>query len=324
MKLLRILISLIVALAAVLVIAVPALALEEPTTVSLDDIAVFGALIEDEDFLAVVPYNIAFTSEPEPNIDATFIFRLLSPDGSTENGTALAVPAYNGGYGYGVVSFYFSSGMEWGEAYIFRVQQNPTYYPTAQYWDFTIGESNYSTASDQAAALKAKIVDSATFLAPLYEVNLLAKSEAGSTVLSTYGELYYLDVIPQLNTMCPNLFSVQLENPDYTQRTWDTAFAENLETKYEDTIFGDFMTGFAGLFSSDVSTTMSILSLIVFAILVGLSVYKFKGTMLSAFIDGYALLILLMLMGFFSMIAAGGMAFCSVVLGGIILFLNRA
>ncbi len=307
-------------------VAVPVVAAdpEEPTTVSLEGIVIFHDLITDGDFLAVVPYDISFGTAPDDGIDKTFIFRLLSPDGSTENGTAIAKPAYDKGYGPGVVSFYFSEGMVLDESYIFRVQENPTHYPTPEYWDFLIGSSDYSSAADQAAALKAKVIDVATALTPTFGVALLEKSEVGTTVLSTDGTLYFINAIPGLPTMCPSLFSVQLENPDYTKRSWSFAFAEALKTKYSDTFIGDFMTGFAGLFDMQTTAAMNILSIILFLGLTMLSVGKFKASMLAALTDGYTLLLLLMLMGFADMVMVGTIGFLSSTLGGVILFLNRA
>lgn len=316
--------AIIIALVLLLGVATPVMAMAEPDDVSLDDIQIFTNLINTGDFLAIVPYSIPFTTIPDDDISKTFIFRLLSPDGSTENGTALAYPKYDKGYGDGVVSFYFTSGMTWGEEYIFRVQENPAYYPSPQYWDFVIGDSNYTSDSDQQAALKAKIVDSATYLSPIFEYNLLSTSESGQTVLSLYGELYYLFAIPGLQSMCPDLFQVQLESPDYTKRTWSTTLADSLKTKYAGTIIEDFMTGFAGLFSMDTSPAMNFVSIILFISLILLATWKFKASMLAAFIDGYALLLLLMLNGFFSMILAGLAAFLSAAIGGVILFLNRS
>lgn len=301
----------------------PVMAIDEPDSVALSDIVVFEDLLATDDFLAFVPYNITFGTQPDENIDETFIFRMLSVDNATEIGVTLAKPAYNGGYGPGVVSFYISTNITWGAAYIFRVQQNPAHYPAALYWDFAIGEANYSVDSDQAAALKVKVIDSATFLQTSFGVDLLAKSESGSTVLSGQGELYYLDAIPGLQNMNPLLFSVQLENPDYTKRTWSVTFADALKTKYAGTFIEDFMTGFAGIFSLETSPAMNFLCVILYVLLIGFSVWKFKATMISASLDGFALLLLLMLMGFFSMIWAGFIAFCSVVLGGVILLLNK-
>lgn len=300
------------------------LAIAAPDDVSLDGITLFNSLISDNDTLAIVPYSITFTTEPTQKIDQTFIFSMRSADNSTEYGSVLAYPYYNGGYGSGVVSFYFESGITWGSSYSFRLQENPTYYPSGQYWDFQIGASNYSSATDQTAALKTEITDSATFLTTQYSIALLTTNEGGATVLSTDGELYYVEAIPGLQTMCPALFSVRLESPDYTKRSWSTAFAELMQTKYSGTFIGDFMTGWAGQFSMEQNAAAAILSIILFAVLIAIDVAKMKATMLSAFVDGYAFLLLLMLMGMFPMLAAGGIAFCSTVIGGIILFLNRA
>lgn len=313
---------LITGLLMVLLNATPVYAMDEPDSVSLHDIEIFEDLLVTGDFMAVVPYETPFTTQPDDNIDETFTFRLMSTDGATELGRVLATPAYTGGYGSGIVSFYFESGMTWDSAYIFRVQENPAFYPSPQYWDFVIGVSNYSTSSDQSAALKAKIIDTAEYLGPEFSEDLLTTSEAGTTVLSTAGELYYLQAIPALQSMCPELFSVQLENPDYTKRTWSYTIATTLQTKYAGTFIEDFMTGYAGLFSMQTSSAMNFISVILFIVLILVSTWKFKATMLAGFVDGYALLLLLMLNGFFSMIWAGFMAFISVLIGGVVLFLR--
>jgi len=327
MKVKRLVSATLLSLMALLGITAPAMAIDEPLTVSLNSIEIFTGLLTNGDILAVVPYTISYTVEPTENINETFIFRIIDTDNVTELGTALAYPYDNGGYGSGVVSFYFADNttVTWGESYIFRVQQNPTLYPLAQYWDFTVSASAYSEAADQALALKAKIIDSATFLTTEYGVALLTQSEAGSTILSSTGELYYLNAIPGLQQMAPSLFSVQLEDPDWSKRTWSTTFADALLTKYAAyPLIADFMTGFAGLWGTGTSATMTTLSIFMMLGLIGLSVLKFNGTMLSATTDGYTLLLLLMLTGFFPMVAAGGIAFASVFVGGLILFFNRA
>lgn len=297
---------------------------EQPDTVSLYDIEIFNGLLVDDDFLAIVPYQISFDTEPEVGIDETYIFRLLSPGGTDELGVKTAQNTFNDGYGLGMVSFYFEEGMTANASYVFRVQQNPAYYPDPDYWDFTVSGSNYSQADDQSAALKAKIVDLSSALSVEFGVALLTTAESGSTVLSAYGELYYLNAIPGLQYMCESLFSVQLVNPDFSKRSWSYTFANALQTKYAGTFIEDFMTGFGGLFSIESSPAMNALSIFLFVILIVISVWKFKATVLSAILDGYCLLLLLMLMGFFSMIWAGFMAFVSVFVGGGILLFKRS
>ena len=59
-------------------------------------------------------------------------------------------------------------------------------------------------------------------------------------------------------------------------------------------------------------------------LLIGLSILKFKATMMAALLDGYALLLLLMLAGYFSMTWAGFMAFILAMLAGAVVFFKRA
>lgn len=320
----RILLSIALCLVFSVVSAPAALAMGEPDSVSLHDIEVFHDLIVAGDFLAVVPYNIPFTTLPADDIDKTFIFSMISNNSTAVIGTVSAYPRYNKGYGGGLISFYFSANISLNQPYKFRVMENPTYYPLPKYWDFIIGEANYATEANQDEALRAKIIDMAEPLSIEWAVDLLTTTDAGGTVLSTYGELYFLNAVPGLAAMCPNLFAVQIEAPSYEKRSWSYTIAETLRTKYNGTIIADLMTGFAGLFSTDTPAAMNILSILLFAALIVVAVWKFKATTISAFLDGYALLLVLMLDGFFSMILAGLVAFLAIMLGGIILFLNRS
>lgn len=297
---------------------------EQPTTVELYDIEIFNSLILEDDFLAIVPYQISFDTDPDVPIDTTYIFRLLNPAGTEELGVNTAVTTYNDGYGRGIVSFYVESGMTANTSYIFRIQQNPGYYDSPQYWDTVVSFSNYNEEADQSAALKDKIVDTAVDLTPEFGVSLLTTTESGSTVLSTYGELYYIAAVPGLQVMCPTLFGVQLTNPDFTKRTWSTSLATTLQTKYAGTFIDDFMTGYAGLFSIEKYPAAGGISVALFVILVVLSIIKFRASILAAILDGYCLLLLLMLMGFFSMIWAGFAAFFAAVIGGAILLFKRS
>lgn len=313
------------ALIALMTLALPVAAMDEPDSVDLHDIEVIGGLLTSGDILVIVPYSIPFTVQPDDNIDKTFTFRMLSADASTEIGSVLAAPKYEGGYGGAIVSFYISSNTTWEEAYVFRVQQNPAFYPVPLHWDESIGASNYSVNGTGASIyLRAKIIDVADDLSAAFGVELLATGEGGLTVLSTYGELYFIAAVPGLQAMCPELFSVQIVTPSYDKRSWSTTLADSLRTKYAGTFIADFMTGYAGLFSMAESSAMNFLSIILFVVIIFVSIWKFKGTMLSGFVDGYALLLLLMLSGFWSMELNGLLAFLSTLIAGVILFLNKS
>lgn len=302
----------------------PVRAMDEPLTVTLSDIEIYQDVLTTGDFLAIVPYDIPFTTQPDDDINLTFIFIMRNTSNNETLGITTAYPRYNGGYGKGIVSFYFESGITWGQSYIFRVQENSAYYPASLYWDFPVGLSSYSTESDPGDALRAKILDQAQVLSNEWDVDLLSTSDVGQVVLSTYGELYFLHAVPGIQVMSQELFSVQITAPEYTKRNWSTALNDAMRTKYDGTIIGDFMTGYAGMFSVSTPSAMNVLSILLFAAMVIIATWKFKATTLSAFIDAYDLLILLMLDGFFSMILTGLFAFLSAVVGGVILFLNRS
>lgn len=300
-----------------------ALAMDEPDSVSLHDIVVYQNLITSGDMFFIVPYSIPFTTIPDDRINETFLFRMFSAN-LTEVGAYMPYPYHDLGYGSGILQFYLPSGGIEDEPYIFRVQQSPVFYVSPQTWDFAIGPANYSQAADQSAALKAKLIEVATDLSLEYNVELLTTDE-GVVTLSTYGEIYFLNAAPGLNTMCPEMFSMRMRTPDYTRRSWDSTVATTLETRFpQGTPVGEFMIGTAGLFSTDTSTTMNILSVILFAVVFFTSVKWFRASTYSALLDGYAILLLLMLNGFFSMIGAGFVAFIAAMVGGVYLFLNRA
>lgn len=302
----------------------PCYATDEPDSVSLYDITIFEDLITTGDMLVVAPYSIPFTTLPDDALGELFLFRWLSADGLTELGASVPFAYQDLGYGAGVVTFYLESGGVWNTAYIFRVQENPAYYTTPLYWDFVVGPANYSSASDQSAALRLTILGIANTLTTEYGVELLSTSESGVVNLSTYGEIYFMNAIPGLSTMCPTLFSVQVRSPDYTKRTWSYTLANTLKTRYSGTFIEDFMTGYAGLTNTDVRTSMNVMSIILFTILVLVSVKVFKANTYAAVTDGYALLLVLMINSFIDMVLVGFIAFILVATGGVVLFLNRS
>lgn len=298
-------------------------AMDEPDSVNLSDIMLFQDLITTGDILAVAPYNIPFGTTPADDISDTFLFEMRSENSTSLVGTVTAYPFYDSGYGQGLVSFYLESGGSWGDAYVFRVQQNPAYYPSAQYWDFTIGATNYNGESDQALALRAYVIARAQELEIPYNMELISSND-GVITLSTYGEIYFQNAIPGLATMAPALFSLQVRTPDYTKRSWDYTVANALRTQFQGTFIYDAMTGWAGLFSSDIPTGANFFSVFLFLVLLIVDLKYFKASRDAALLDGYAFLLLLTLDGWFSMILAGFIAFVAAFIGGMVLFLNRS
>lgn len=343
-KKIKILITLLTVLSWLPVQAQPVVAaMSDPISVSTYDMAVYQHLLEDDDRLFIIPYSINYASTQNVTIDDAFLFQMYDPTGTNLLGTSLAYPYQDAGYGPGIVSFYFpaSDNLTWQATNIIRIVENPSQFATPTYWDFPLAVSDYTSATTQATnqeALRLKILGLATDLSISWSLDLLAQTEMG-TVLSSYGEDYFRNSILSLQSMCPGLFSVQMAVPDFDTTSWDYTVANTFLSRYNGTFIGDAMTGFAGLTSSDTTTAMNVWTLILFGALVcfemswtrkknvrgyRISSKPFAATVWSAMMDGSALLILMTLLGAFSMVLNGLISFLCVVVLGMVLFLNRA
>lgn len=328
--------SLIIVSLCSFLIATPAVALVNPTSVTLPDTIVYRHLIQANDWFVSCPYDIEYASSPGIGIERLFTFSLLSTDGSTEIGSIVPYSYVNYGFPRGVTGFYIadstnttSGNLTWGSGYIVRVRENPSQYPSPINWDFPLSSSNYHNQTSQSAnqgALLAQLLSWASKLDTDWSTTgivLLTSSDQG-TVLSSYGELYFRSAIQGLQNMCPTLFAVQTEPLTYEKRSWDYSLWTTFQTRWAGTFIADFMTGFAGLFSVTTSWATSMASVIIFAVIIIFSLRKMKGTTLSAFMDGFTILIMATLSGWFSFTICGLAAFIAAVTAGLILFLNRS
>ena len=320
--------AIIIAAALLFIVPAPACAaIPNPISVSLYDISVYRDLIVDEDWLAVVPYSITFTTEPEVSIDKTFIFRLIDNDGVTEWGAVLAFPYINRGYGDGVVSFYFSAddAPAWDTQYTIRVDENPSQYAGPLTWNFTLSVSAYSSYDTQEgnrALLQSEVIAIARDLEVSWGIEMLGESDV-STVLGDYGEAYFRNAIYGLQNMCPSLFSVEIVPLTPSNKVWSNTFADAFATKYSGTWWGDAMTGFGGLLNVETSSAASLMSLVLIVAVVGLSIWKGKATTNSGFLHGFASVGLFTLLGAFSFTIHGLVAFLCMVAAAMVLFFMK-
>jgi hypothetical protein len=300
----------------------------QPTSVSVSNFHVYRHLLQPDDFLVVADYDIEYGAIPTLNIDKTFIFRLLDTDNVTELGSFLAYPAYTGGYGQGVISFYFDNvtAPAWGLSYPIRVDENPSAFITPLFFNFSLSASNYSSATTQAQSrneMYADIIARAQALSLVYAVALTDNS-GGITVLSAYGEAYFRMAIPGIDSLCPQLFYIQVQNPDYTKRTWSYTFA----TLLSDTFSGTFMMtgeqGLADLFGVGRQTMWGIVTFILAIFAMWLfSMKPFQVTQ-PGFIDACVVILFATLLGWFSPVFHALIAFMFVMMGGLVLFINKS
>ena len=212
-----------------------------------------------------------------------------------------------------------------------RIEQNPAFYPTPLKWSFALAVGDYTQTDGQTfnrASLKDEVLSIATDLEPDYGIELSSAEDTG-TFLSAYGESYFRNAILGLQNMCPELFILQIREADYSTKTWATTFADNLLAQYTDTWVEGAMTGLGGLYSMDTSVAWGFVSVIVLVIVMIVSTkYSVReGTgrqVMPAFLDAFAVLSFSTLIGQFSLVWHGLIAFMCVFVGGMVLFLNRS
>lgn len=238
--------------------ATPARAyISAPTSIAIEYVHVNRNLVHAGDQLFYARYNIAYSSVPSVSIYESFIFRLIAADNVTELAANLAYPYINGGYGQGIISFYFENATApaWGGDYYIRVSGNPTQFTTPPLQQFIISTSSYTsktTEADNRDELTTNMLVQANTLSTSWAVTLTTTSTVG-TVFNDYGEAYFPNAISGLRIMAPALFLVQLETPDYTARTWSTNQSAAYEARYDGTDMKNRLTDFGDLFSQNFS-----------------------------------------------------------------------
>jgi len=202
-----------------------------PDAIDIPKIYVNTWVIEEDDVLIIAEYNLQYDPTPVPAdpADVNFIFRLIDTDGVTEIGQALPYPYFNTGYGYGVVSFYFSAAdaLDWGENYIIRIYGNPSKFATPPVEPFVIASGDYTALTDHEgnqAQLADRIREIAGDLEVEWNATLLGESDiGGDDVLTGAGQGYFAHVIQGLQVMSPSLFLVQKLSVDTSKRVWGTS-----------------------------------------------------------------------------------------------------
>ena len=261
----RLLSAFIIAVILLLTNVSVAYALDPPDGMSIQSVKAFQNLAEDGDLAIIFHYRIPYETYTYPTTPATdsIIFRLYA-----DNGTLLSVsrpyvysPFETNGYGDGVSSFYFTEedAPPWEESFDINILGVPAYYDPIQTINYEMTAADYSTAEltvDSRYALYDTILSICDTFKTIYpEVALKATTDTG-VVLSQYGESYFRGAIPGLQTLCPQLFFIQVYIPE---RIEVEPYTMDLQTTYTERLqgtdlqrgaerIGDTMGGLSGSF----------------------------------------------------------------------------
>lgn len=314
-------------LASLFVSATPVLATADPDSVQFISVHANRHLYETGDYMLMIHYAINYGALPDDPVDETFIFRLMDTDGSTELGANIAYPFADDGYGQGIVTLYWpaAEAPAWDGLYIVRASGNPSAFANPPVYNYTMVPSDYCSETDQEGQqenMATWLLDVAMALEVAWDASLLDLTDTG-VVLSTTGESYFRYAVPGLQVLAPELFYVQVSQPDWGEQSWGTNQSANYTSRYEGTWVGDAIDDAASLFSIEpvmISGTFILGACVAFIIL---SAKRFQTT-LPGFIAGIALTTCGGLMGWISpaMLGVIGMMFALYI--GYFLLFQRA
>jgi len=210
---------------AVASLALPAYAIADPDSMSINAVYAYRHCQEDNDQLYIVDYSVGYTVNPDENITEAYIVRLM--DGGTELGSTAPYAYYDEGYGRGIASIYFTAaeatalGVTWEGAYTMELTGNPTLTwagdpPSTSVGTFDLWSSSASQGTTESE-LGARVLYFADLLELDWSVDLIESSGLGSW-LTSYGEDYFTNSIESIQLICPSVFSASLTNPIYPER----------------------------------------------------------------------------------------------------------
>lgn len=307
----------------------PAEAQAKADSLSIESATVYRHLIEENDMLMLVHYDITYASLPTERASDLYLLRLM--DGGDQ--LAIDVPYPFGdqrGFNEGVGGFYWAaSGTQptWGGAYDVVLQGNPLVWPDVEDWKetLTLGASNYSsfdTQSENQLYLYLSILSIAESIEADWSETLVATGSLGD-VLNETGSAYFARAIPALPLMCPTVFSVSESWPNWPTRTWSREYATEIADDAENTPIGALVTIIARNTNMTYTAAGTVFVFICFAVVVFLTYSKAKGQGDEGILVGLPVLMIGVRLGLLSMSIWAVYALFSVMLVGYVLFFRH-
>lgn len=288
----------------------------------LPRIDVYRHCLEEDDVLVVARYNIPYASTPNETVAQAFIGRFM--DGPTELARISPYSYYNRGYGYGGFSMYLdaTSAPVWEGSYTVELYGSPTLDWVPSVPSVSTSSMNWRSTSGISATrvlMYAHIIAYANELSDYWNI-ALTSSTAGGVVLSSYGEAYFTNMIPELRAMCPNLFSGGVTVPEYEDAAWQKEQSEVIKGTWPFDWGG--MSQWLGLPSGD-EVFRTLIGFVIIFFLCSLIMAKTSRTDF-AMLAGFGLLIVLAVPGWISPVIVAGFTFLAVVAAGMVFILGKA
>jgi len=326
----NLLLAVVLALALLFSIPLPVQAISVPDSGPfIIQVDMYRHLLEDNDLLVHIRYNWPYDvgppdTTPSETIAQSAFVRLLN--GTTELATSTIYPYKRRGWGYGSASMYLNAASAtglWSGNLTIELQGSPTLTWTGGSIPqvSTTTPNWYASTSQSAARLTAysHLITWAGTLGDYWNITLV-QTQAGGNKLSSYGETYFTNAIPNLRLLVPELFSAYVETPQYTDIEW-TETGANVTAGAWPFNFGGISQYF-GMPSSD-TALRSLLAFVIIATLAGVMISR-GVPVPHVTLASFGLLIALAVPGFISLVLVGGVVFVLVLLTGMVFLLRRA
>lgn len=228
-------------------------AIADPDRLAIEQVTAYSGVINSGDMLVVIQYDIDYDTLPILAATDAFICRFMVDDSEVN---ASEIIAFNNlGYGLGVCSVYFSdldrtaAGIEFdnpnAEDYEVQIQGKPSAFASPP--TVTTLSIQYRDSTQTVPLLTADISEIANSLQNdadwLANDLTLITFTTGQQVLTSIGEAYLGQAIPNLQLMVPDLFGSSTTSPDVFERDFGTSEEDRLLSQWDASPVGPIFEG---------------------------------------------------------------------------------
>lgn len=231
----RLCLSILLALLMLVGIALPVFAINEPDTPpQVSAVYVYEDLLEDGDVGVLIDYYLDYASTPNTTATDAFMAVFIDTDGVTQLKASAPYTFQDSGYGRGLIWIYFEPdevtayGITSANEALYDIwlAGNPTlaWNPGPDPPKTIVGIDYWQPAGSSAETLLAlRILYYADQLELIWALDMIEQTALGNR-LTTVGESYFENVIPDLRDMAPACFSAGEYDPTIENLTYETEF----------------------------------------------------------------------------------------------------
>jgi len=226
--------------------ATPVYAIDNPDTISIETVRAYDSVLTSGDLLIIVQYNLAYASLPDEVITDAFIGRFKRD--TIELNSVSPFSFNDKGYGRGVFSLFWTPTQKTADSIEFNNPNLEGYTLTLQ-GDIGVFTGSVPTTTSDSITYSNQLFSDVKALAQKFENDPgwnddaafadLITTAGGVDQLTSVGEEYFSNAIPNLNVMIPSIFSSGKTLADFVPRASNRSFEGELNTFWDGTTIDD-------------------------------------------------------------------------------------